>query len=283
MPWRFARPSAPTAPFGRSPTSPSTTPRSRASSTTRGSRRRAATASRGASPWSNDSMLRHELAMLMQPVWDEYMETAAVGGNPFNVVDYVKPDDITPNKPNDLLDQHRDDPGRTRRRRRLVEAGDDGRRTRPGTDHRRRIDLSVLLEPDAVGPRPRPRRRDDHLPQPSRAGGRAGARPPRAPRVGHHDLPRPPRAPADQAEAQPGRVVRDRRSFRRPVVRVRELLTRRRWRRGPRRRSRRRRRGRRPSDDAPCWRPGSRRRRPGWPGRPARRSTRRRRRAPARR
>jgi len=39
----------------------------------------------------------------MQPVWDEYLETAAVGGNPFNVIDYVKPTDITPDKPNDLL------------------------------------------------------------------------------------------------------------------------------------------------------------------------------------
>ena len=58
-------------------------------------------------PWLvavvEDSMLRGELAMLMQPVWDEYMETSAAGGNPFNVVDYVKPDDISPNKPNDLL------------------------------------------------------------------------------------------------------------------------------------------------------------------------------------
>ena len=50
-----------------------------------------------------NSQLRQELALLMQPVWDEYLETAAVGGNPFNVVDYVKPTDITPDKPNDLL------------------------------------------------------------------------------------------------------------------------------------------------------------------------------------
>jgi len=58
-------------------------------------------------PWRvavvGDSLLRRELALLMQPVWDEYLETAAVGGNPFNVVDYVKPTDITPDKPNDLL------------------------------------------------------------------------------------------------------------------------------------------------------------------------------------
>jgi nitroreductase len=58
-------------------------------------------------PWRvavvGDRMLRRELATLMQPVWDEYLETAAVGGNPFNVVNYVRPKDITPNKPNDLL------------------------------------------------------------------------------------------------------------------------------------------------------------------------------------
>ena len=58
-------------------------------------------------PWRvavvRDSMIRREMAMLMQPVWDEYLETAAVGGNPFNVVDYVKPTDISPNKANDLF------------------------------------------------------------------------------------------------------------------------------------------------------------------------------------
>jgi nitroreductase len=59
-------------------------------------------------PWRvavvKDPMLRRELATLMQPVWDEYLETAMVGGTPFNVVDYVKPHDIRPNKPNALLD-----------------------------------------------------------------------------------------------------------------------------------------------------------------------------------
>lgn len=59
-------------------------------------------------PWRvaviSDTMLRRELAMLMQPVWDEYMETAAIGGNPFNVVDYVEPDEVSPNKPNALLE-----------------------------------------------------------------------------------------------------------------------------------------------------------------------------------
>jgi nitroreductase len=50
-----------------------------------------------------EAVLRRELATLMQPVWDEYLETAAAGGNPFNVVDYVTPTAITPNKHNDLL------------------------------------------------------------------------------------------------------------------------------------------------------------------------------------
>jgi nitroreductase len=58
-------------------------------------------------PWRvavvKDPTLRRELATLMQPVWDEYMETATVGGTPFNTVDYVKPTDISPNKPNSLL------------------------------------------------------------------------------------------------------------------------------------------------------------------------------------
>jgi nitroreductase len=58
-------------------------------------------------PWRvavvEDRVLRRELATLMQPVWDEYLETAMAGGNPFNVVDYVKPTDITPNKHNDLF------------------------------------------------------------------------------------------------------------------------------------------------------------------------------------
>ena len=58
-------------------------------------------------PWRvavvDDRTLRRELATLMQPVWDEYLETSAAGGTPFNVVDYVKPDDISPNKANALL------------------------------------------------------------------------------------------------------------------------------------------------------------------------------------
>jgi nitroreductase len=59
-------------------------------------------------PWRvavvGDRTLRRELATLMQPVWDEYLETAMVGGTPFNVVDYVKPTDISPNKSNALLE-----------------------------------------------------------------------------------------------------------------------------------------------------------------------------------
>ncbi len=59
-------------------------------------------------PWRvavvDELLIRRELALLMQPVWDEYLETTMAGGTPFNVVDYVRPDEITPNKPNDLLD-----------------------------------------------------------------------------------------------------------------------------------------------------------------------------------
>jgi nitroreductase len=59
-------------------------------------------------PWRvavvDDRTLRRELATLMQPVWDEYLETSMVGGTPFNVVDYVRPDDISPNKSNALLE-----------------------------------------------------------------------------------------------------------------------------------------------------------------------------------
>jgi nitroreductase len=58
-------------------------------------------------PWRvavvDDRVLRRELATLMQPVWDEYLETASVGGTPFNAVHYVKPDAISPNKANALL------------------------------------------------------------------------------------------------------------------------------------------------------------------------------------
>jgi nitroreductase len=58
-------------------------------------------------PWRvaviDDAMLRRELALLMQPVWDEYLETAMAGGTPFNAVDYLRPDEIEPNKANDLF------------------------------------------------------------------------------------------------------------------------------------------------------------------------------------
>ncbi len=58
-------------------------------------------------PWKvaivEDIEQRRGIAALMQEVWDEYVETAAVGGTPFNVVDYVRPESITPNKPNDLF------------------------------------------------------------------------------------------------------------------------------------------------------------------------------------
>ncbi len=59
-------------------------------------------------PWRvavvEDREQRRGIATLMQDVWDEYVETAATGGTPFNVVDYVRPKTITPGRPNDLLD-----------------------------------------------------------------------------------------------------------------------------------------------------------------------------------
>ncbi|MGI9646538.1 MAG: nitroreductase family protein, partial [Ilumatobacteraceae bacterium] len=59
-------------------------------------------------PWKvvivEDLSQRRAVASLMQQVWDDYLETAATGGTPFNVVDYVPPATITPGKPNDLFD-----------------------------------------------------------------------------------------------------------------------------------------------------------------------------------
>ncbi len=58
-------------------------------------------------PWRvaivEDRMLRREMATLMQPVWDEYLETAMLGGTPFNAIDYVRPASVAPGKPNDLF------------------------------------------------------------------------------------------------------------------------------------------------------------------------------------
>jgi nitroreductase len=58
-------------------------------------------------PWRvaivQDAALRRALADLMQPVWDEYLETAMTGGTPFNVVDYQRPLAISAGKHNDLL------------------------------------------------------------------------------------------------------------------------------------------------------------------------------------
>ncbi|NND75124.1 MAG: nitroreductase family protein [Ilumatobacter sp.] len=60
-------------------------------------------------PWRvaviEDDGLRRSVADLMQPVWDEYLEIRAAGGQPFTVVGYDVPETITPNKPNDLLDR----------------------------------------------------------------------------------------------------------------------------------------------------------------------------------
>jgi nitroreductase len=59
-------------------------------------------------PWRvaivEDLEQRRRVAVLMQEVWDDYVETASIGGTPFNVVDYTKPETITSGKPNELLD-----------------------------------------------------------------------------------------------------------------------------------------------------------------------------------
>jgi nitroreductase len=59
-------------------------------------------------PWRvaiiENTDVRRSLAGLMQPVWDEYLETAGSGSAPFNAVDYQPPEHITPGKPNALLD-----------------------------------------------------------------------------------------------------------------------------------------------------------------------------------
>lgn len=60
-------------------------------------------------PWRvaivEDIALRRSLADLMQPVWDEYLETAGSGSAPFNAIDYEAPASVTPGKPNALLDE----------------------------------------------------------------------------------------------------------------------------------------------------------------------------------
>ncbi len=60
-------------------------------------------------PWRvaivEDRVLRRSLADLMQPVWDEYLETAGSGSAPFNPIDYEIPPGITAGKPNALLEQ----------------------------------------------------------------------------------------------------------------------------------------------------------------------------------
>ena len=58
-------------------------------------------------PWKvavvEDRALRAELAGLMAPVWDEYLEHADPESAPFNVVDYEPPEHVTAGKPNPLL------------------------------------------------------------------------------------------------------------------------------------------------------------------------------------
>src|SRR5918993_3138851 len=60
-------------------------------------------------PWRvtivEDAGLRRSLAGLMQPVWDEYLETPRGASAPFNAVDYQAPTQIAPGKPNGLLSE----------------------------------------------------------------------------------------------------------------------------------------------------------------------------------
>ena len=59
-------------------------------------------------PWRvavvEDQPSRQSIAALMQTVWDEYLEIRMAGGQPYTVLGYDVPDDITPGKPNELLD-----------------------------------------------------------------------------------------------------------------------------------------------------------------------------------
>ena len=107
---------------------------------------------------------------------------------------------------------------RPRHRRRFEQRGDDGRRARPATRHRWRVRLPVLLERAAVGASTRPRRRDDHVPQPRRARRCATARSATRLRTGGDDLPRPPGPSADEAQASARRGVRHDRPLRRDPV-----------------------------------------------------------------
>ncbi len=175
--WNYARRSGPTAPFGRSPTTRSIAPPSSPCSTTPGF----APSGGNRQPWRvaivEDTSLRRSLADLMQPVWDEYLETAGGGSAPFNADRLPGPGDHLPRQAERPARRHRDDPRGARGGRRSAVGRAHGREARPTADHRRRVDLPVLLEPAVVGSRPWARRRDDDVPQPRRTGGRSPARP----------------------------------------------------------------------------------------------------------
>jgi len=63
-------------------------------------------------PWRvalvEDPDLRHELAALMRPVWDEYVAFERRDVAPYNVVEYERPEHVVAGRPNPLLD-HIDD------------------------------------------------------------------------------------------------------------------------------------------------------------------------------
>jgi nitroreductase len=54
--------------------------------------------------------LRRTLGELMQPVWDAYVAGAGSGQTPFNAVAFEPPAQITPGRPNELLDHIADIP-----------------------------------------------------------------------------------------------------------------------------------------------------------------------------
>ena len=159
-------------------------------------------------PWKvaivEDRALRRELAVLMQPVWDEYLEPFGADSAPFNAVDWTAAGIDHLGQTERIAERDRVRPRRVGRRRRPAQGRPDGRSARPPGDDRRRLDLPVLLEPAAVRPRPRVGRRDDDVPQPRRARRRArrSACPPHH-ALGGDDLPRRARAPADQATRNP--------------------------------------------------------------------------------
>ena len=188
------------------------------SSTTPGSPRVAATASRGGSRWSRIRGLRRQLAALMQPVWDEYVAAAATGQTPFNTVAFEPPGVIAAGQPNELLDRIEQIPVV------LVVAADlekialmDGKLDRPPITGGA-LRLPVLLERLlAARGRGLGGVMTTFLSRVEPAAAPFLGLPPRS-RLGGDDLPRSAGAPADALAQGAGLVVRHRRPLRRRRV-----------------------------------------------------------------